>query len=138
MAEEPDLLTALCAAFAAGDPTVAYYLDRSRRGVVRVADGRADVQYVTAQEVEDDEDRFVEIPAVTVTDDFVWMQEFVEETDDPRIARLLDLKKGATKRFVKALPQAGPDAVDAWRVFRTGRLRSRAAEWLAEWLPERA
>ncbi len=131
MSGAADLLTALRAAFVAGDPLVSYFLDRHERRVVRVEDGRCNVRDVTAQEVEDDENRFAGVPPITTTQDFVWMQEFVDESDDDRISRLLDSKQGATKRFVKALPQVGPDAASKWNTFREGRLRERVSEWLA-------
>jgi len=131
VSSDADLVTGLRAAFVAGDPVVSYFLDRHERRVVRVEGGKCNFRDLTAQQVEDDEDRFVAVPPITTTQDFVWMHEFVDETADKRIPPLLDTKHGATKRFVEALPRVGPDAVAQWSAFREGRLRDRIADWLA-------
>ncbi len=116
----------------AGDPTVDVYLDCETLHVVKVRDGRCSPGDLIAGDVENDEERFAEIPVVTTTEEFLWMQEFVEAYGNKRVAHFLDGRKGANQRFLKRLVKQTPDALAAWQAFRTARVDELCAEWLAE------
>ena len=60
------------------------------------------------------------------------MEEFVAETGDWRLERILDRKKGAVERFLKKLPRAYPEAEGEWRAFRAKRVAELVDEWIAE------
>jgi hypothetical protein len=126
------LLPALRAALDSADAEAAWYLDRDDPRVVEVRDGRTSVEDLEVEEVEDDEDRFAAIPAVTPPEVYAWMLEFLEEHDDPRLAALLDARRGAHGRFEKGLRSLDPEAAGAWERFRTARLTEVAEAWLDE------
>ena len=128
----PEELAALRAAVAAGDPAVDVYLDVAERRVVRVKDGVCDPEDLDADAVERDEARYAEIPVVTTTDEYLWMQDFAEDYGDRRVASFLDGRKGANARFLKRLVKQTPDAMAAWETYRAGRIEALVEEWLEE------
>ncbi len=131
MIPAPELRTALCAAVAEGDARTAVYVDRATGELVRVRDGACLTEGLTAARVEDDEARFAEAPVVTVTDEFLWMEEFVAELGEPAVAALLDGRKGAAERFAARLAKEAPAADAAWQRFRAARIDELVTAFLA-------
>jgi uncharacterized protein UPF0158 len=129
---EPPLDLAVAEAMGTFDSLVAWYLDRQENRVVMIRDGVCSAHDLLRAAVEDDEERFIEIPAVGDGDDHGWMADFQEEqgSDWPHIR--VDNRSGATRRFLKALGKNHPEAIEAWKVFRLVRLRAAAATWLAD------
>jgi hypothetical protein len=130
-ASEPDLATQLREAFTAADPEAAWYLDRDEDRVVRVSHGTTNIPDLPASDVEDDEDRYAEIPALTESDVHLWMEQFVEAHPDPKVATLLDERQGANERFLAKLAAANPAASAEWKAFHTARLDETIAAWRA-------
>lgn len=128
---DPEVVAKLRAAVDENDPRASWYLDTEKHRVVEARDGRTNCQDLTAEEVEEDERRFVEIPAVTTTLEFTWIEDFVAETADWRLDRILDRKQGAVKRFLEKLPRAYPEAQGEWRAFRAQRVAELVDDWLA-------
>jgi len=120
----------LRAAVAAGDRTVDVYLDLERLVVVTVRDGVCDPDDLDPEEVDRDEERFAEIPVITEIDEYLLMQEFVEERDERRVTALLDGRQGANARFLTRLARQAPDALADWEAHR----RAHVAELVAGWL----
>lgn len=118
------------------DAETAWFLDRGLGRVVTVTGGACSDPDLRPEQVEDDEARFAEIPAVTRGDEHDWLEDFVEAQDNPRLARMLDDRQGAVERFVKRLTPHHTDALAAWHAFRAARLRETAAAWLAARLGE--
>jgi len=131
-AQEPDLPTQLQEAFTAVDPEAAWYFDRALERVVRVARGATNIPDLPAEDVEDDEERFAEIPTVTEGDTHAWMEAFVEACGDEKVASYLDERQGANARFLAKLEKADPAAMIAWRAFHAARVAETVAAWRAE------
>lgn len=129
---DPQAVELLRAAVAAGDKSVDVYLDCERLVVVRVRDGVCDPDDLDADTVEEDEERFAEIPVVTEIDEFLLMQDFVEERDEKRVTALLDARQGANARFLKRLAKQAPDALADWEAFRAAHIHRLVDDWLDE------
>lgn len=129
---DPQAVALLRDAVAAGDPSVDVYLDVERLVVVKVRDGVCDPDDLVAEEVEADEERFAEIPVVTEIDEYLLMQEFVEERDEKRVTALLDGRAGANARFLKRLAKQAPDALADWEAVRRTHVTELVAEWLRD------
>lgn len=136
MSDEKDLREAVAEAFRATDSETAWYLDRAKRRVVRVRHGETSDPLLDAADVEDDELRFVEIPAVTESEVHDWMAEFVEQHGDAKVAACLDEKKGANARFELRLSTRAPDALVAWHRFLHAHVLAEAAAWTERTLSE--
>lgn len=131
-AETKDLRTALAEAFEAADAETAWYLDRRRSRVVSVRHGETSDPELSADEVEEDEERFVEVPAVPEVDLHEWIVAFIEERADPAVEACLDERKGANARFVASLGRRRPEVVPVWNAWRRSRVLDRVDAWLAE------
>jgi hypothetical protein len=131
-APEPDLATQLREAFTADDPEAAWYFDRDMERVVRVAGGATNIPDLKAADVEDDEDRFAEIPPITEIDAHAWMEAFVEACGDEKVASLLDERVGANARFLAKLAASDPAAMIAWKAFHAARVAETVAAWRSE------
>jgi uncharacterized protein UPF0158 len=129
---EPDLETLLREAFTAEDPEAAWYLDLGEPRVVRVSHGTTSIPDLSAEEVEEHGERYVEVPAVTESELHLWIEDFVEERADPKVAALLDEKHGANARFLAKLAKADAAAFDAWKRFHGARVDAAIAAWRAE------
>ena len=113
------------------DPLIGTYVDLERVIVVRVKDGQCVPDDLDADQVEDDDARFAEVPIVTTSDEFLWMRDFVEEHGDRRVAGFLDGRSGANARFLKQLRKQAPDALEAWETYRTKCVHELVDAWLA-------
>ena len=129
---EPKAVEVFLAAAATGDKSIDIYLDVERLNVVKVKDGRCVPEDLDADEVERDEARFAEIPVVTLIDEYLWMEDFVEEQGDARIAGFLDGRAGANARFLKQLSKQAPEGLAAWEAYRTRRVAGMVDEWFVE------
>lgn len=128
-----DLRTALAEAFESSDSEAAWYYDRLRRRVVSVRHGETNFPELDASEVEEDEERFVDVPVVFESDVHAWIEEFVEEAADPAVAACFDARQGATARFPEALGRRAPEALPRWNTRRRGRVLERVDAFLAEY-----
>jgi len=130
MGPEPDPLSATATAMGTFDALAAWYYDRREARVVVLRDGRSNEPGLDAEAVEKDEQRFVEIPAVTRAEEHVWLEEFQDAhgADWPHIR--LDLRKGSGERFLKALTKNRPEVLTIWEAFRGERLLELAREWI--------
>ncbi len=131
-ATEPDVDALLREAFTAEDPEAAWYLDLAEPRVVRVSHGTTSIPDLLAEDVEEHEERYVEVPAVTDSELHLWIEDFVEERADPKVTALLDEKQGANARFLKKLAAADAAAFDAWKRFHAGRVSAAIVAWRAE------
>ena len=129
---EPDVAALLREAFTADDPEAAWYLDLVEPRVVRVSHGTTNIPDLLAEDVEEHEERYVEVPAVTDGELHLWIEEFVEEHADPKVAALLDEKLGANARFLAKLAAADAAALGAWKRFHAARVDAAIAAWRAE------
>jgi hypothetical protein len=130
--EEKDLETQLREAWVADDPEAAWYLDVALQRVVRVCRGATNVPDLPAAEVEDREERYLEIPAVTESQLHDWIEEFADDVADPAVAALLDERLGANERFLAGLARTAPAAFERWKAFRAGRVAAAVAAWRAQ------
>ena len=131
-AETKDLRTALAEAFEAADAETAWYLDRRRRRVVSVRHGETSDPELTANQVEEDEERFVEVPCVLEADLHEWILAFADERGDPVVAACLDERKDANARFAATLARRQPETVPLWNAWRRDRVLERVDAWLGE------
>jgi hypothetical protein len=129
---EPDVAALLREAFTADDPEAAWYLDLGEPRVVRVSHGTTSIPDLSAEDVEEHEERYVEVPAITDSELHLWIEEFVEERADPKVAALLDEKHGANARFLAKLAAADAAAFAAWKAFHAARLGAAIAAWREE------
>ncbi len=114
------------------DARAAWYLDTAENRVVVVRGDSVSALELTADQVDHDEMRFVEIPALTRAHDHEWMADFFLENRSTWKGPHFDDKKGAEKRFAKALAKQGADAETRWQTFHTARLHDLATDWLRE------
>lgn len=134
MSEEKELRMAVAAALQAADAETAWYFDRVKSRVLSVKYGQVSDPLLRARDVEDDEIRFVEIPAITHGEIHLWMEAFVEDpanTGNPAVAAWLDSKSGANARFEERLAKRAPEVLTAWHRFRQARLLEAADAWIA-------
>lgn len=135
MTEVNDLRAAVAAALQASDAETAWYFDRVKLRVISVKHGAVSDPLLRARDVEDDEIRFIAIPAVTAGEIHLWMEEFV---DDPAqagnavVAACLDSKTGANARFEERLAKRAPEALTAWHRYRQARMFEAADAWIAD------
>lgn len=144
--ETKDVRTALVEAFQAADSETAWYYDRAKDRVVSVKHGVVSDKLLRARDVEDDELRFVEVPALSEVEIHGWIDDFVAETDRADVAACLDRKAGANARFEERVAKKLPDVLPAWHRYRHGRVQETADAWIAgiraehvpggEWLAE--
>lgn len=116
-------------ALLAADSETSWYLDLAAPRVIRVCKGECSDPELSARDVDDDEERFVEVPALTEAEIHLWMEDFVEACDDPATAALLDHREGANARFESGLDAAGRGA--DWRRHRREEALRAAHAWLA-------
>jgi hypothetical protein len=127
-ASEPDVEAQLREAFTAVDPESAWYFDRGMERVVRVSHGATSIPDLPAQDVEEDEARYVEIPALTDGELHDWIERFVEEKDDEKVAAMLDERVGANARFLKRVA-AEPALAAEWKAFHGARVAEALQAW---------
>jgi hypothetical protein len=129
--EEQDVRAALAEALQAADPEAAWYFDRVARRVVTVRAGETDVPELDAEDVEEDEERYVAVPALTEAELHAWMVEFVLGRE-PELDGLLDARKGANRRFLAALGARHPQALADWRAHLEVRVLACVDAWLRD------
>lgn len=131
-----ELGEALVAAFQAADSETSWFLDRRRTRVVTVKRGVVSDPLLRARQVEDDEIRFVEIPAVTEAEIHDWMEEFADESPDPAVGACLDQRAGANERFETKLAALPGGRLTEWHRHRLARLREVVDAWAVRTLAE--
>ncbi len=127
-----DLRTQLIEAFQATDSATAWFLDRDEERVVWVRGSKVSDETLTAKQVDEDEERFLEIPPILESDVHDWMTEFAEGSDDPKVAACLDHKAGANGRFLIRLEKRSAAALTEWRRFRLAKVGAAVDTWLAD------
>jgi hypothetical protein len=130
--ETKDLRTALAEAFEAADGETAWYLDRRRRRVIAVRHGETSDPELTAAEVDEDEQRFAEVPVLLEAVLHEWIAEFAEERADPAVLACLDERKDSNARFAASLARRQPETVPLWNAWRRRHVLERVDAWLAE------
>lgn len=130
--DAPPLDQALRDAVEDDDPLTNYYVDRRTGRVVTVRDGYVDEPGLEADEIEDDERRFVEAPLLLPSTEHLWRMDFVDEIGERRVSRALDHKQGAAQRFVQRLAKLDPDLVGRWRKYRRERITELVADFMTE------
>ncbi len=130
-ASGPDLGAQLREAFTTTDPEAAWYFDRAMERVVRISHGVTSIPDLPAVDVEEDERRYCEIPAITESEIHLWMEEFALAHEDPKVATLLDERHGANERFLSKLTAANPAAFGEWKTFHAARVDATVAAWRA-------
>jgi len=84
-------------------------------------------------DVDDDPDRWLELPTPISGDRWRDMRDFAEMLPEPHHQRLRDAidGRGAFRRFRRELDRAGEDVRDRWLAFREERALGRTRAWLA-------
>lgn len=84
------------------------------------------------QKVENDPDRFVEVPRIQSRESYRHMQDYIELVEDPHLQELLSIAidgSGAFRRFKDVLLNY-PEERQAWFDYKTSRLREFIFDWL--------
>ncbi|MBV9772944.1 MAG: hypothetical protein JO040_03300 [Gemmatimonadetes bacterium] len=116
------------------DPETDHYLDLQTGEVILAAWSafdRDEPEYAGFEAMREDP-RYRLVEPVTSGEEWRWMRDFAEDSDDPRLKeRLLDAihGSGAFGRFKRVLSST-PEARDAWFRFREERLLEHARDWL--------
>lgn len=131
MSEEKDLRAAVAGAMAAADAETGWYLDRRKAQVVTVRHGVVSDPLLRARDVEDDELRFVEVPAIAEADLHEWIADFVAESGSGAAAKAFDERAAANARFEERLRRASPETLTEWHRFRQARIDAAAGAWLS-------
>ncbi|MCE9636722.1 MAG: hypothetical protein K8T90_13545 [Planctomycetes bacterium] len=134
MSDDKDLRAAVAAALQASDAETAWYFDRVKLRVVSVKYGAVSDPLLRARDVEDDEIRFIAVPAVTAGEIHLWMEAFVDDPSNEGnavVGASLDSKTGANARFEERLAKRAPEALTAWHRYRQARMFEAADAWIA-------
>lgn len=129
--EERPLPEQVADAMLATDSETAWYLDRGCARVVWVKKGQSSDPEIPARDVEDDEERFVEVPALTEGEIHGWMEDFAEACGDPAVDAALDDREGANARFEAAVAALPGGRAAEWHRHRRAEALRAAAAWLA-------
>ncbi|MCQ3931150.1 MAG: hypothetical protein DPW16_11895 [Chloroflexi bacterium] len=84
------------------------------------------------QKVENDPDRFVEVPRVQSRESYRHMQAYIDLVEDPHLQELLSVAidgSGAFRRFKDVLLNY-PEERQAWFDYKASRLREYIFDWL--------
>jgi len=127
---QEDLVSSIVEAMSTFDPAIGWYFDAERRLAVRIEGGVCSDRLLTQEAVDDDAERFLEIPALLRIEEHEWMTDFVDQHENPRLGRMLDDRKGANARFLDRLQQHHQAVIAEWETYRAERLRLHAAEWI--------
>jgi hypothetical protein len=109
--------------------TIEFYLDTQTGEIVVTGDG---VDDEVAEQVEADEDRYVNIPEVETAESYEWMREFIDSLEDRGVAGHLSRAitgAGAFGRFKRELSNR-PAVQAQWYKFHNDALRRQAIDWL--------
>ncbi len=86
------------------------------------------------EKIDDDPDRFEEVPKADSREGYGDMQDFIETVQDEHIAEVLSTAiegRGAFRRFKDTLLRY-PDQRELWFKFKDDLMQKRALEWLDE------
>jgi hypothetical protein len=111
-------------------PELHSFLNKATGDVVRIFRGSEDAEQ-RLREVENDPD-FVYIEPISSREQYRWMEEFIEATEEPNLKEKLNIAidgKGAFRRFKDVLV-GYPEERERWFAKRAVKLRSHIAEWL--------
>ncbi len=86
------------------------------------------------KKIDDDPDRFEEVPKADSREGYQDMEDFIETVEDEHIAEVLSTAiegRGAFRRFKDTLIRY-PDQRERWFKFKDDLMQKRALEWLDE------
>ena len=112
-----------------------YYLDLETGEIDLVGDDLDDEDSLALREnIENDPDRYEQIPKAESRDGYQDMQDFIATVKDDHLAEVLETAiegKGAFRRFKDVLLRY-PDERERWFKFSDERMKERASEWLSD------
>ncbi len=112
-----------------------YFLDLQTGEILLISDymDREETAEVR-KKIDDDPDRFEEIPKSDSREGYQDMEEFIDTIQDEHIAEVLSTAiegRGAFRRFKDTLLRY-PDERERWFKFKNDLMKHRAMEWLDE------
>ncbi len=112
-----------------------YFLDLQTGEILFTSDAldREDNDAVR-EKIDEDPDRFEEVPKADSREGYQDMQDFIETVQDEHIAEVLSTAiegRGAFRRFKDTLLRH-PDQRELWFKFKDDLMQKRALEWLDE------
>lgn len=111
-------------------PELHSFLNKATGDVVRIFRGSEGAEQ-RLREVEDDPD-YLYIEPISSREQYRWMEEFIEATEEPNLKDKLNIAidgKGAFRRFKDVLV-GYPEERERWFAKRAVKLRSHITEWL--------
>jgi len=111
-------------------PELHSFLNKATGDVVRIFRGSEGAEQ-KLREVENDAE-FLYIEPISSREQYRWMEEFIEATEEPNLKDKLNIAidgKGAFRRFKDVLV-GYPEERERWFAKRSVKLRSHIAEWL--------
>ena len=111
-----------------------YYLDLETGEILFVSEYMNDEVIDIKNRIEEEYERFEQIPQVESYEGYRDMEDFIATVDNNRLVDLLEVAiqgKGAFRRFKDVLLNY-PDEEEKWFQFQDSRIEERALEWLDE------
>ena len=111
-------------------PELHSFLNKATGDVVRIFRGSEGADQ-RLREVEDDAD-YLYIEPISSREQYRWMEEFIEATEEPNLKEKLNIAidgKGAFRRFKDVLV-GYPEERERWFAKRATKLRTHITEWL--------
>ena len=111
-----------------------YYLDLETGEILFVSEYMNDEVIDIKNRIEEEYERFEQIPQVKSYEGYRDMEDFIATVDNNRLVDLLEVAiqgKGAFRRFKDVLLNY-PDEEEKWFQFQDSRIEERALEWLDE------
>ena len=111
-----------------------YYLDLETGEILFVSEYMNDEVIDIKNRIEEEYERFEQIPQVKSYEGYRDMEDFIATIDNNRLVDLLEVAiqgKGAFRRFKDVLLNY-PDEEEKWFQFQDSRIEERALEWLDE------
>ncbi len=112
-----------------------YFLDLQTGEILLISDYMdSDETAEVRKKIDDDPDRFEEIPKADSREGYRDMEDFIDTIKDEHIAEVLSTAiegRGAFRRFKDTLIRY-PDERERWFKFKDDLMKQRAMEWLDE------
>ncbi len=112
-----------------------YFLDLQTGEILLISDYMdSDETAEVRKKIDDDPDRFEEIPKADSREGYRDMEDFIDTIKDEHIAEVLSTAiegRGAFRRFKDTLIRY-PDERERWFKFKDDLMKQRALEWLNE------
>ena len=124
----------LCLAMEDASYEHGYYLDIETGEILLLSENMGEDVDSLKERIEDDPDRYEQIPKAESYEGYHDMQDFIATVSDEHIAEVLDTAiqgKGAFRRFKDALLRF-PGERERWFEFKKESMQSRASKWLSD------